>query len=244
MFRARNSPLFSCRDGLKKPPPLTKRRIETAFPVSNNKMSLASTSQFKLKAPVEKSHEKDKPDQRIEQLESLHKRNGVTSGLQIPDGKRIKLDYTNKLVAKSSARSSKPKPNFDIEFSKVDAIDDLDWGVTEFAPLSDEDIPSVRDVMEKSDGKKKRVNLKDSDSIYGDSEVDTFIREMATPPSILVRSATPHSVPYRRYDNSCSPCSGRGKKRQNDDRCDEMRDPDDVRKVRRLKVPIIQLPVL
>ena len=159
---------FSCHEGLPKPPPLTKKRIEALFPVENgSKKKPSTTTSREPKSTKEKATAYHKPDRRMQELEKLHKSNGVVSNLQLPEGKRIKLDDRKQSDKSSTAR--KPKPNFEMEFSQGMDTGDMDWGLPEVAELSDDDLPDAHDILEQHTRKGKMKTNSSSDSPYHDS---------------------------------------------------------------------------
>lgn len=152
--------------------------METLYPVSGGSAKKPPTSKTKLKEVREKPKAQEKADRQMQELESLHDRNGVRSSIQLPEGRRIKLDNgeLNKTVGKE-----KLKATFDVEFSEFDTGKDLDWGITDLAPLSDDDLPSTRDILQQRSRKQAQRAKVSSDSMYDDPEMDELIRNMPSP---------------------------------------------------------------
>ncbi|KAI0690593.1 hypothetical protein BC835DRAFT_1407505 [Cytidiella melzeri] len=177
-----------CHEGLPKPPPLTKKRVETLYPTTQDTGKKPAAIKARPKELKGKSKVQDKPDRRIQQLEDLHTRNGVESSIQLPEGRRIKLDdgsLHNKVGVPKPARQ-KLKANFDMEFTDVDAGDTLDWGIPEIAPLSDDDMPDAQDILAQRSKNRSKKTQNASDAMYDDSEVDDMTRKVPTPPPIEV----------------------------------------------------------
>lgn len=170
--------ICSCREGTTKPPAWTKKRVETMFPVEHPKVKTPE----KVK-PKEKPRPQNKPDPRLKQLEDLHSRNGVQASIHLPQGRRIKLDDGKSRPDSKLGR--KPKANFDIEFSKLDAKAPTreEFVIRE---ASDDELPDPMEML-KNRGAGKSRDRSDSTS-YHDSEMDALIRDMPSPPATQARS--------------------------------------------------------
>ncbi|KAI0647359.1 P-loop containing nucleoside triphosphate hydrolase protein [Trametes meyenii] len=180
-----------CRDGLVKPPPMTKKRIEMliatnaspqrspvgveAPPPLGDGPSLNKPG-FKPKPkPRAKDDNKTvpRPDRSLKQLETLHERTGVEKNLQLGGGSRIKLELDD---APQRKPTRKPAPQFDLEFARLGdncstsgarpAIDLSD---------SDDDLPAPGHMFEtlQASGIKKAISSDSTD--YADPDFDALI---------------------------------------------------------------------
>lgn len=187
----------SCHEGLPKPPPLTKKRVETLYPVNNDSGKKQMVEKVKPKETKEKPVAKEKPDRRLQELESLHKSNNVTTSLQIPEGKRIKLADSKSLSKPPTqfAGKQKRKANFEMEFTQDLAADDTDLRMADIDELSEDDFPDTGDGLMQHAMKQQEKKNDSSDSLYNDSEMDDLIRNMPTPPPIEVLPSSPEPDP-------------------------------------------------
>ncbi|KAI0807705.1 P-loop containing nucleoside triphosphate hydrolase protein [Fomes fomentarius] len=171
-----------CRDGLAKPPPMTKKRLEqivAAVESSGNsqawpqKIALESTSSTKSKPkPKLKVKESSTPKGKtMQQLEALHKRTGVKENLQLGDGSRIKLEHDLRGTAK------RVMPIFDLEFASLNnepskpTLDD-----SALPSESDDDMPDACDILGTLGSSEGEKPIAASDSTdYADPEFDALI---------------------------------------------------------------------
>lgn len=177
----------SCRDGLAKPPPITKKKIEMLIAAECSSQSVSGTTQFNEDShkpskskpkPRPKDNSKPTPqsERSLKQLEALHERMGVEKSLQLGGGSRIKLKHDLTSEAKPARR---PVPKFDVEFSQVaeksTAREPLDIELSDTD--SDDDLPgSILDALKKPAPEKKPASSDSAD--YANSEFDALIAEL------------------------------------------------------------------
>ena len=173
---AKTGYLQSCRDGLDKPPPWTKKRVEQAFSKENN-----DKTQQKNPGNVQQIREDDaqhrtkpkqkpKPDNRLEQLNHLHRSTNVNDRLALTDGHRLKVEESAVSFSQYRAKG-KPKPNFDLDFSQ---LPDKESAIQLAGSLdSDSELPDVSDILVATNTKTKRKTPSSTD--YSDSEMDSLI---------------------------------------------------------------------
>ncbi|KAI0780632.1 P-loop containing nucleoside triphosphate hydrolase protein [Trametes elegans] len=157
-----------CRDGLVKPPPMTKKMIEMLVAADDD--TRASQSKPKPR-PREAPKPKPKVDRSLKQLEALHERTGVEKNLLLGDDGRIKLDQ------ELDVRRRKPVPNFDIELTRMD---DTPAGTARRASValsdSGDELPEPGRVLEALKGYGSKTKTVSSDSAdYADPEFDALI---------------------------------------------------------------------
>ncbi|KAL6301585.1 hypothetical protein BKA93DRAFT_452267 [Sparassis latifolia] len=181
----------SCRDGVEKPPPMSKKRIEALcaseestvqsceHPKTGSVHEVEDEDVVKPKAKQKpKVRPCDKPDARLQQLDSLHEQTNVKENLKLPEGRRIKLDSQCSTDIRDKGKR-RAKPNFDLEFSCLhdEAAARLD--ITELTDDSDDDLPDARDILDGYSTHLKRQKQPPSDpseTNYSNSEVDALIR--------------------------------------------------------------------
>ncbi|KAI0672919.1 P-loop containing nucleoside triphosphate hydrolase protein [Trametes maxima] len=172
----------SCRDGLAKPPPMTKKRIEMLIAANgspqNNESSLNRSGSMPKMRPKPRTNDENKtvprPDRSLKQLETLHERTGVERNLQLGGGGRIKLALDN---ASRSKPSRKPAPQFDLEFAHLEDNNSTS-GARPAIDLSDsdDDLPAPGQMFDstlQASGTKKAVSSDSAD--YADPEFDALI---------------------------------------------------------------------
>ncbi|KZV62156.1 P-loop containing nucleoside triphosphate hydrolase protein [Peniophora sp. CONT] len=193
-----------CREGLDKPPP--KPRVAAGADKDKAAPSKASISEVttakpnpKPKPKVKAKEPKEPPnpnrgmDKKIKQLNALHERAGVTSNLNIANGKRITLASTlsDAEPPKPVKRKPKPKPDFDVKWAVLeDEPASPDVEVDELLSSEDE-LPDVSTLLSTTPkGKEKergasKPSLKPpakssphSSTTYDNSEIDSLIRAM------------------------------------------------------------------
>ena len=157
---------YSCRDGLTKPPPMTKKRIE-ALIAGNNDPPPAHSA----RNDIEPNHKE--ASQSLRRLEALHERTGVEKSLRLGEGGRIKLQSE---LAPRSQSSRKPVPQFDIEFTKLKH----EPSATVTTPMelsdSDDDLPDPGSYLRKHSKSRPAEQAVSSDSTnYSNSEFDALI---------------------------------------------------------------------
>ncbi|KAI0664683.1 P-loop containing nucleoside triphosphate hydrolase protein [Cubamyces menziesii] len=155
-----------CRDGLTKPPPMTKKRIEALIAGSNDPPPAHSA-----RNGTEPKHKE--ASQSLQRLEALHERTGVEKNLRLGEGGRIKLQSE---LAPRSQSSRKPVPQFDIELTKLKH----EPSATVTTPMelsdSDEDSPDPGSYLRKHSKSRPAEQAVSSDSTnYSNSEFDALI---------------------------------------------------------------------
>ncbi|KAH9857195.1 P-loop containing nucleoside triphosphate hydrolase protein [Lenzites betulinus] len=177
-----------CRDGLVRPPPMTKKKVEMlmAADTSPRKPSEVDNTQ---RHHVDQQQHVSKPKPRptgpkqasqsnrpLKKLEALHERMGVEKNLQLGDGGRIKLKHD---LPSGSKPARAPIPKFDVEFSQIvdkPAASDDTQDLVDLVSDSDSDSPrptSIIDALRKPVPAKKRVSSDSAD--YANSEFDALI---------------------------------------------------------------------
>lgn len=116
----------------------------------------------------------------LRKLEALHKSSGTDSRLKIPNGKRIKLlhDTTSDSVEHAS-RTTKKRPNFDIDFSDLKEDDSMADGMC-LEDISDlDEFPEPQELLRASirDADEADGDLTSYASDYSDSDIDALIRD-------------------------------------------------------------------
>ncbi|KAI9069106.1 P-loop containing nucleoside triphosphate hydrolase protein [Trametes sanguinea] len=181
-----------CRDGLAKPPPITKKRVEmlmAAADASPEKPSAGNGTSTPQKHTKQDARGKPKPrpieghkpapttaDRSLKRLEALHERMGVEKSLHLGEGGRIKLKSET-----NSQRPPKPRPDFDLELTELQGTPSVTRdgaSVVLSDSGSDSDLPEPRDVfgaLQKSGARKKLS----SDSVdYADPDFDALIANL------------------------------------------------------------------
>ncbi|KAI1794643.1 P-loop containing nucleoside triphosphate hydrolase protein [Ganoderma leucocontextum] len=179
-----------CRDGLRKPPPMTKKRLEAivAGDVSPQKAVASSSKAATRSINPRDAMNKPKPrpivksDRPLKNLEALHDRMGVKENLHLGDRTRIKLDTD--LGSAPPTRKRKPAPNFDLEFAQIH--DDRPGKVHLVNPddldVSDDDLPDALDLMTGVREPEAQRHGDSSESTdYGDPEFDALIAGLYIP---------------------------------------------------------------
>ncbi|KAI0748557.1 Sec63 Brl domain-containing protein [Daedaleopsis nitida] len=217
---------FCCRDGLAKPPPMTKRRLEQIIAshlLSGNSQTPASSSSNKAK-PRPKTTENSKVDAErgpMKQLEALHKRTGVKENLQLGDKSRIKLDDD---LRDNGKRPRRPMPDFDIEFTPLnDKLKEPPVDVSAMLSDSDDDMPDAQDILDSLGGSETGRPAAASDPTdYADPELDTLIAQLPNIGDTAKSSSTetpmvmkPETSIVSRKRRAQSPKSPRPRKRVN-----------------------------
>ncbi|KAM5532095.1 hypothetical protein V8D89_014259 [Ganoderma adspersum] len=179
-----------CRDGLQKPPPMTKKRLEAivAGDVSPRKSVASSSKPTTTSANPRDPTNKPKPrpivkyDRPLKDLEALHDRMGVKENLRLGDRTRIKLD-TN-LESAPHTRKRKPPPDFDLEFTRIH--DDRPGKVHIVNPddldVSDDDLPDALNLLTgagEPDAHRHSTTSESTD--YADPEFDALIAGLHIP---------------------------------------------------------------
>ncbi|RDX56453.1 P-loop containing nucleoside triphosphate hydrolase protein [Lentinus brumalis] len=187
-----------CRDGLAKPPPMTKKRLEAIVGArvsptkaeTSTARSEQSTSKVKPK-PKEVPKPQVKPDRSLKHLEALHEQTGVKESLHLGDRSRIKLDTD---LQDGPKRGRKPVPVFDLEFACLDdgptkpKIDD-----SSMLSDSDDDLPDARGILSSLRRPDPRQPTAVSDSTdYGDPEFDDLIADLPLASDSCTAAAQEH----------------------------------------------------
>ncbi|KAH8099579.1 DEAD-domain-containing protein [Cristinia sonorae] len=177
-----------CQEGLDKPPPWTKKRVESLLEEASN-IAQANKHDIERSESVQHITEEDarqktkfktktdKPDSRLHQLEKLHQSTNVNDRLALPEGRRIKVE--NSVVPLTQSQSKKrPRPVFNFDFADVgepklpvsiEIPDSLD---------SDSDLPDASEALaaQKLKAKSKRKTPPSTD--YSDPEIDSLIGKL------------------------------------------------------------------
>ncbi|KAI0362446.1 P-loop containing nucleoside triphosphate hydrolase protein [Trametes cingulata] len=212
-----------CREGLPKPPPMTKRRVEmlVAADALSSKPSGADQQhadedpnegkRTRVK-PKPRAKEAPKPtsksDKSIKQLEELHERTGVERSLQLSDGGRIKLQRD---LATQQKPNRKPLPDFSaVEFSRLeDRLAATPGQLPEDLSESDDDLPGPGDILDAlrmSGSTKKAVS---SDSMdYANSEFDALIADLPLGDRPLDSGSNMQGIGRHRLSPVTSPAPG------------------------------------
>ncbi|PIL24261.1 hypothetical protein GSI_14014 [Ganoderma sinense ZZ0214-1] len=184
-----------CRDGLHKPPPMTKKRLEAivaagdAFlqkPVASSSKPTATSTNPRDATNKPKPRPIAKSDRPLKNLEALHDRMGVKENLRLGDRARIKLE-TN-LESAPPTRKRKPPPDFDLEFARIH--DDRPGKVQLVNPndldVSDDDLPDALNLLTGAREAEAQCRSTASESTdYADPEVDALIAGLHIPPTGL-----------------------------------------------------------
>ncbi|OSD08552.1 P-loop containing nucleoside triphosphate hydrolase protein [Trametes coccinea BRFM310] len=178
-----------CREGLAKPPPITKKRIEMLIAAAEGSPEKPSTERGMSTSPKPIRHWQDtkgkprprpveahKPasattDRSLKRLEALHERVGVEKSLHLGEGGRIKLKSET-----NSLRPPKPRPDFDLEFTELhDPCAKI--GASMELSDSDSDLPEPRDVF--GAVQKSQASKLSSDSVdYADPDFEALIADL------------------------------------------------------------------
>lgn len=159
--------LSSCREGLDKPPPWTKKRIEIMMSTDTLQSKVTSdplspshnkSSVYKIQpSDVVNRHAKRtlaKSDQRMQQLETLHERMNVQGNLKISEGRRIKLDNQGS----SKEGEKKVSPDFDFSFVRMDDGISTDCGLAQLDD-SDNELPEPCEILDTGDSSAQSESL-------------------------------------------------------------------------------------
>ncbi|KAL7283636.1 hypothetical protein ACG7TL_003072 [Trametes sanguinea] len=176
-------------EGLAKPPPITKKRIEMLIAAAEGSPEKPSTERGMSTSPKPIRHWQDtkgkprprpveahKPasattDRSLKRLEALHERVGVEKSLHLGEGGRIKLKSET-----NSLRPPKPRPDFDLEFTELhDPCAEI--GASMELSDSDSDLPELRDVF--GAVQKSQASKLSSDSVdYADPDFEALIANL------------------------------------------------------------------
>ncbi|KAI0950168.1 hypothetical protein AcV7_008716 [Taiwanofungus camphoratus] len=179
-----------CRDGVPKPPPLSKRRVEILcaddYPQDkSSKLQSALRGGFvhdiqvedAVKAkPKPKLKPCDRSDARLQHLETLHEHTNVSENLKLSSGRRIKLQDQRTAKTQSKGKQN-AVPNFDINFMR---LNDGDPSIPDLSEVdgSDVDLPEPRELLNAHIGSMQQgercSDLSETD--YSNSEIDALIR--------------------------------------------------------------------
>ncbi|THH28500.1 hypothetical protein EUX98_g5688 [Antrodiella citrinella] len=186
-----------CREGLDRPPPWTKRRVEKTFGTEDSaygeKKAVTKDNadvqqihdedaqpKLKLKAKTKPSH---KPDSRLVQLEHLHRSTHVKDRLSLPEGQRIKVEDSE--VSFSQAKS-RPKPNFNLNFTDLNEGRKPAPTQAALPDIDDDDsaLPDPSDFLASNRDSEKKLDSQHAKSAtpstsYSDPEVDSFIGKVS-----------------------------------------------------------------
>ncbi|RPD80369.1 P-loop containing nucleoside triphosphate hydrolase protein [Lentinus tigrinus ALCF2SS1-7] len=172
-----------CRDGLAKPPPMTKKRLEAMVEASASltdaggpsKPTSASHNTSKVK-PKPKEASKVKSERSLKHLEALHQQTGVKENLHLGDRDRIKLDTD---LQNSSKRVRRIVPDFDVEFARLDDGPTNPRIDISILSESDDELPDARGILGSLRGSDPGLPTAVSESTdYGDPEFDALIADL------------------------------------------------------------------
>ncbi|KAH9901512.1 P-loop containing nucleoside triphosphate hydrolase protein [Cubamyces lactineus] len=168
-----------CRDGLAKPPPMTKKRIEALIagnsgPAPAHSCNAGQTTARKDGEPKHKEVYKS-----LQRLEALHERTGVERNLRLEEGGRIKLQ--SELVSRSQP-PRKPAPQFDIEFTQLKHEPCADITTPMELLDSDEDLPDPGSYLRMHSKSRPTEQPVSSESTnYSNSDFDALIANAPVP---------------------------------------------------------------
>ncbi|KAI8989727.1 P-loop containing nucleoside triphosphate hydrolase protein [Trametes punicea] len=175
-----------CREGLSKPPPMTKRRMESLVagdgspskPIEANRAS-TEVEENPRRKPKPKPKEAPKPgvtsDRTLKRLEVLHQRLGVEKSLQLEKGGRIKLKEG---PLSQPHPAHRPAPDFDVKFAELEYGSNVtSAGTAVMLSDSDEDLPEPGNVLNalRTTGSKTKTSSDSTD--YANSEFDALIAD-------------------------------------------------------------------
>ncbi|KAH9928154.1 uncharacterized protein B0H18DRAFT_875089 [Fomitopsis serialis] len=173
-----------CKDGLDKPPPMSRKRVEAICAAADDNLSteLPSPPSGPVQAirpedvprpkPKAKAKPCDRPDARLKQVDTLHAQTGVQKNLKLPAGRRIKLE--DHWAADSRARKG-ARSDSDVEIvSKNSSPGTLAAKLED----SDDDLPDPSELLGAYFGSSGRGDVASdpSSADYSNSEVDSLIR--------------------------------------------------------------------
>ncbi|KZT02310.1 P-loop containing nucleoside triphosphate hydrolase protein [Laetiporus sulphureus 93-53] len=212
----RNCRHVCCHEGLPKPPPMSKKRIEALCTEesSQNKLDKSTvgsdngsrhTDSSKAKATTKvKSKPCDKAGAQLKRLDALHEKTNVKANLKLSPGQRIKLDKSvntsgEGLKGRSigSGLTSLRVDNKADTGDDVISIDDSD---------NDADLPEPSDLLNSfGNGKRKGCDVaipSDDTTHYSNSEVDAALRDAPLYDNENIRHMNTSSSTPQAYDNS------------------------------------------
>lgn len=174
----------SCRDGVEKPPPMSKRNVEaicantkgTSYTNSQPNSPVARRPKPRAKAILKPC---EKPDARLQHLESLHQKTNVKKNLKISDQHRIKVgDEGSSPSAAKGKGKRRVAPNFDFDFVDLDeGRKKPNFDLAEVVD-SDTELPDPHEILDAYGGatQQNRPPSDPSETNYSNSEVDALIR--------------------------------------------------------------------
>ncbi|TFY60086.1 hypothetical protein EVJ58_g5372 [Rhodofomes roseus] len=184
-FKRRPDGKYDCKDGLDKPPPMSRKRVEAICAAADHNLSTALShsplsghvqairpEDVPRSRPRAKTKPCDRPDARLKQVDSLHAQTRVQENLNLPAGRRIKLEdhwATDSGTVKDTGSDS------DVEIvSRASSPGALAARLDD----SDDDLPDPSELLGAFGGSKRGGDpASDSSSAkYSNSEFDTLIR--------------------------------------------------------------------
>ncbi|KAI0636677.1 P-loop containing nucleoside triphosphate hydrolase protein [Trametes polyzona] len=179
-----------CRDGLAKPPPMTKKRVEMLIAAMDERTGKAPGSvdhddhgmgkalKAKPQPRPKQAQKQAQPDRTLKSLEALHERVGVEKSLHLGGGGRIKL---NQDLSSPPRPVRKPVPTFDdIELADIrDKTLAPDTARPSDLSDSESELPEpgrVHDALQRLMAKGKAASSDSAD--YANSEFDALIAGM------------------------------------------------------------------
>ncbi|KAI0333545.1 P-loop containing nucleoside triphosphate hydrolase protein [Cubamyces sp. BRFM 1775] len=162
-----------CRDGLEKPPPMTKKRIEALIAGDNGPAPSHASSQRKTTTRNDGEPKHKGTSKSLQRLEALHERTGVEKNLRLEEGGRIKLQSE---LSSQSQPSRKPVPQFDVEFTRLKHEPSAAATTPMELSDSDEDLPDPGSYL-RMHSKSRPTEQPDSSAStsYSNSEFDALI---------------------------------------------------------------------
>ncbi|PCH37704.1 nucleoside triphosphate hydrolase protein [Wolfiporia cocos MD-104 SS10] len=174
-----------CRDGLDKPPAMSKKRVEAicAEAEPDRTGNIVRHSEVARPKPTTRPKPKtkpcDKPDARLEQLEALHGQTNVMESLKLPSGQRLKLDsdLKSKLSTKPMSHSAKSGSSHKKLDDDAISIDSDDGAIS---IDSDDDMPDPQDLLDSFGAAKRgRSPSNCSETYYANSSFDALIQNLS-----------------------------------------------------------------
>ncbi|EPS99015.1 hypothetical protein FOMPIDRAFT_1031123 [Fomitopsis schrenkii] len=169
---------FCCKEGLDKPPPMSKKRVEAICVAAGGSPStelfgspptgpVQAIRPEDVPRPKPKAKVKpcDRPDARLKHLDSLHAKTQVQESLRISAGQRIKLEDHWAHGTEAGLTEQAATLSSDVEAN-------LDY--------SDDDLPEPGELLRGLTGsyQGKKASSDSSSAKYANSEVDALIRSV------------------------------------------------------------------
>ncbi|KAH9945850.1 P-loop containing nucleoside triphosphate hydrolase protein [Epithele typhae] len=184
-----------CQEGLEKPPPITKRRIEMLLredTAADTQPAMSKVTSSKI-APKPKPKPRSKSDRPLGHLESLHKRTGVQQNIQLGEGGQLKL-------SSDLRKASKPRQAaLDLELSSIleEPLTTVPNPVEGLPSDSEDDFPTASEIIDTSPRTKPPSSSDDGKPREG-SKSSASLTQSLQPR----RETTPPFAPSPSYDVS------------------------------------------